>query len=632
MLSKGSNILLLGGKKDMQKVIGLFIVILFIGTICVPAMGEKNELNKETMMKEMIITFSKPQINLFNDKITISVSEANTILKQPNKPILPMYKKTFIYPDETQIESVDISLVNAIQKEHIEGQILCASSELLPTDREINKFFSDKVKSILPMMYPDSWYDYSISHGMYQGKQSLILNIALFPVRVLNNHILYVNDFQIEITVKEKKDSQTLSIDEKHLLIIAPQEFIEPLKEFATHKESKGITTTLVNLESIYDSTFFPVEGRDNAEKVKYFIKNAYDEWDIQYILLVGGRKPGIAQSWYVPVRYVHVFWAEETHYISDLYYADIYNADETFSTWDTDENNIFCQWSNNGILQDEIDMYPEVYVGRWPCRNKFELDIIIEKTITYENMQSQKKIVLVGGDTFENEGLEGELVCDKSLEYLPNFSSEKVYGSEMKFTPKNIRDALGDGAMFMHMHGHGSPIKWGTHYPESFDERMDGIGIKDVPWFSNDEYPILILGGCHTALFNISLFHQPWIYGLKITPEGLAWCFARKIDGGSIATLGYTCFPTGAPGEYGDLNGDGINEPDCVESGYGYMQLQLLKGYGIKQYQYLGECWGYAVSTYNDAFKIPFERWHLHTSQGFVLLGDPSLRIGGYE
>ena len=575
------------------------------------------------------IEFSKPIIDYSLDNPTISIDGSNSILINPNEPILPVYKKTYVYPYGTIIKNVEFRITSDINQEEIEEDIQC-SPNLYPPDYQfdVNKIDNRKINSL--EHEDDKWFDHKISSGLINGVRSIILNIMIYPVRIQDNNIYYFKNCEVKINTDYQKCSNTFG-NEIDLLIISPEEFSGNLQTFLEHKESKGISTTLISLDEINNSTYFPVEGRDDAEKVKYFIKNAYDEWNIRYVLLVGGRKPGISESWYMPVRYVHVFWAEETQYISDLYFADIYDGDNNFSSWDSDNNDVFSEWPDVGFLQDEMDLYPDVYIGRWPCRNSFELDIIIEKTIEYENMQLQKKIVLVGGDTFEDEGLEGEIVCDKSLEYLPDFSYEKVYGSEMKFTPKNIRDALGDGAIFMHMHGHGSPIKWGTHYPDSFDERMDGISIKDVPWFFNDEYPILILGGCHTALFNISLFNQPWIYGLKITPEGLAWWFARKIGGGSIATLGYTCFPTGAPGEYGDLNSDGIDEPDCVESGYGYMQLQLLKGYGVEHYEHLGECWGYAVSTYLDAFKIPSMIWHLHTLQGFVLLGDPSLKIGGY-
>ncbi|RLF48287.1 MAG: hypothetical protein DRN29_00005, partial [Thermoplasmata archaeon] len=360
--------------------------------------------------------------------------------------------------------------------------------------------------------------------------------------------------------------------------------------------------------------------------------KDAIEEWGIKYVMLVGGRKPGIKEEWLMPVRYVHVTWPEtgyvETRYISDLYFADIYDANYSFSSWDTDSNGIFSEWRKMSKLKDEIDLYPDVYVGRLACRNKAELQIMIDKIISYENGEASKKVVLVGGDTFEPEGIEGEIVCDKALEYLQGYEAAKVYASQTDLNPRNIRNALGDGAAFMMLHGHGSPIRWNTCKPDEFDKRERGLWIFDIPFFFNEEYPITIFGGCHTAMFNISLTVFKWA---PPAPECLSWWFARKYNGGGIASFGYTAFPVGTPGESGDLDGNGINEPDCVESGYGYMQLGLFEAYGVEGKEYLGECWGYAVSRYVEHFKIPYERWHLHTIQSFVLLGDPSLKIGGY-
>jgi hypothetical protein len=614
----------------MQKIIVVFITLF---TLAVNAQGILSESSHVSIESEFAVSFSKPYVTKINQSIALTLPESNAVISHPNKPITPIYKKTCIYPFGTKIDSIEIIHSNPIQLDCSINQLVKAPNVKLPnTDQyktEINSEINTENHFI--SSYPKSWYDYSINCGLYNGKTSLIINIILYPIRFVNNTCIYSSNFKVHIDIDENTILQN-HIENNDLLIISPQEFTKPLQTFVQHKESKGISTQLVSLESIYEGSLFPVEGRDDAEKVKYFIKNAYDNWNIKYVLLVGGRKPGISESWYVPVRYVHVFWADEHKFLSDLYFADIYDGEYNFSTWDADENNIFSDWPENGIFQDTVDLYPELWVGRWPCRNELELNIIIRKTIEYENMIVNKKIVLVGGDNFEEPGIEGELVCDKSLEYLTDFDSEKVYASEMEVSPKNMRKALGDGAMFMHMHGHGSPVKWGTHYPDSFDEWMDGLYITDVPWFFNDEYPILILGGCHTAMFNVSLFNRPWIYGYRPTPEGLGWWFARKIGGGGIATLGYTCFPVASPGEYGDLDADGINEPDCVESGYGYIQLKLLEGYGVNNYQYLGECWAYAISSYLDTYKIPYERWHLHTSEGFTLIGDPSLKIGGYS
>ncbi len=614
----------------MKKIIVILIIFLTIG---VNAQGIFNVTNDNSIKTDFRISFTKPNLTYENEYITITCAESNAVLSYPNKPLLPIFKKTFIYPIGTKINAINIKHSNPIRLDYSANQFFFAPNVHPPTSEQYNskKIFENKTENQNISTYPESWFDYSINYGLYNSKTSIILNVLIYPLRFLNNVLYYSSTFNLHINVSDYEIIRHYN-ENNDLLIISPQEFSSSLQDFVQHKESKGISTQLVSLESIYEGTFFPVKGRDDAEKVKYFIKNAYDQWNIKYVLLVGGRKPGITESWYVPVRYVHVFWADEHKYISDLYFADIYTGEYNFSTWDTDGNNIFSDWPENSILQDTVDLYPELLVGRWPCRNELELKIIIKKTIEYENMLLNKKMVLVGGDNFEEPGIEGEIVCDKSLEYLTDYNFEKVYASEMEVSAKNMRNALGDGAIFMHMHGHGSPVKWGTHYPDSFDEWMDGLYITDVPWFFNDEYPILILGGCHTAMFNVSLFNRPWIYGYRLTPEGLGWWFARKIGGGGIATLGYSCFPVASPGEYGDLDGDGVNEPDCVESGYGYMQLQFLKGYGIEEYPYLGECWAYAISSYLDTYKIPFEPWHFHTTEGFTLIGDPSVKIGGYS
>ncbi len=613
----------------MKKIIVIFIMMLLISTTSITVTGIKNNLKEETIKTDFHIKFSNPKIRYMNDKISLNIIETNSVLNKPDKPIIPIYKKTIIYPHDTRIESIDISIPSLIHSKHIDKQIICAPSGFKPY---LENILSKRIKIDYQsdLIYPESWYEYSLNHGLYNGKPSLILNLVLYPLRLFDNQIFYVNDFNVKINIKQNNLIQK-TLNEENLLIIAPENFIGPLEEFVTHKESKGISTTLVNLESIYDSTYFPVEGRDDAEKVKYFIKNAYDKWDIKYVLLVGGIKPGLTESFFAPVRYVNVEWGE-SKYISDLYFADIYDGDNNFSSWDSDDNNIFCEWEYNRMLKDEVDLYPELFIGRWPCRNLFELNIIIQKSIEYENMHTSDKIVLVGGDNFEGEGIEGEIVCDKSLDYLNEFEYEKVYASEMDVNLENIKSALGEGSLFIHFHGHGGPLAWSTHPPDNFDVWSEGIDTSDLHSLSNSEYPIIILGGCHTSLFNVSFFNRPFVYGLKFIVEDIAWWFTRKNDGGGIASLGYTCFPVASDGEHGDLDGDGITEPDCLEYGYGYIELQFLKGFGIEKYDILGDCWGYAINTYLETFKIPNQPDHFHTVQGFILMGDPSLKIGGYS
>jgi hypothetical protein len=602
--------------------IGMFITSAF-GTAAYRAPSQPSQL-------DISLCFSNLQLNQYDTGTTLTLDGTNTYNRQPNEPVLPCYRNTYIFPVGTVIQRVTVQVTQPIQRIPISQPLLIAP-EALPPDYTSSNWNAQSSNDQPTTIFPSSWYDYSISRGLDKGTAVTLLTIQYYPIRYYDHTLFYTPEVTIHVTYKQPAIPLTTAAFHG-LLIISPAEFSDLLQPFVAHKIALRLPTRLVTLEEIYDGTYFPTEGRDEAEQVKYFIKNALDDWGITYVLLVGGRKPGLTESWYTPVRYVHVVWDEEQQFVSDLYFADIYDGAGNFSSWDTDDNNVFSDWPSMGPLRDELDLYPDVYLGRWPCRNKAELKIIIAKTMRYETMQTTKKVVVVGGDNFEDPGIEGEIVGNKTLTLLPDLEPAKVYATEMAVNSDNMKEALGDGALFMHFHGHGSPIKWGTHSPENFDEWEDGLYIADIPWFFNKEYPIAVFGGCHTAMFNVSMINRPWIYTWRPTPEGLSWWFARKIGGGSIASLGYTCFPVASPGEYGDLDGDGVNEPDCVESGYGYMQLQFFAGYGIENLSHLGECWGYAQQKYLDTYKLPYTIWHLHTSQGFVLLGDPSLCIGGYS
>ena len=90
-----------------------------------------------------------------------------------------------------------------------------------------------------------------------------------------------------------------------------------------------------------------------NAEKIKYFIKTAMEEWGIRYVLLVGGRSSQFQPTWYCPVRYVSMVDDWDAEYLSDLYFADIYDANGNFSSWDSDNDGMYGEWYMGETAQD---------------------------------------------------------------------------------------------------------------------------------------------------------------------------------------------------------------------------------------------------------------------------------------
>ncbi len=101
---------------------------------------------------------------------------------------------------------------------------------------------------------------------------------------------------------------------------------------------------------------------------------------------------------------------AETTFYdpgvISDLYYADIYEAGENFSSWDPNEDGIFAAWGRPGYANDTgLDFYPDVALGRLACVSVAEVRTVVKKIITYETTTFGsdwfKKMTVISGDGF---------------------------------------------------------------------------------------------------------------------------------------------------------------------------------------------------------------------------------------
>ncbi len=447
---------------------------------------------------------------------------------------------------------------------------------------------------------------------------------------------LMVVGFLILSGIGIAKTTQEINkIESYDLLIIAPSSFTDELQPLIDHKNVIGMPATIAALENIYEES----PGRDNAEQIKYFIKHAIETWEIKYVLLVGGRKPSlISEEWLLPVRYSHIEDNVETpekRYISDLYYADIYDSYGNFSGWDTNENNVFSEWLSNKTADDIIDLYPDVYVGRLPCRNTFEVKIMVRKIIRYEQEPCDtswfKKIVVAGGDTYTfNDYYEGEVANQQALDYMHDYEHVKLWTSDESLQSwRDVVKTINKGCGFLFFAGHGSPASWGTHPPYDNSTWIFGLKLWNMPLlFNKEKLPICVVGGCHNSMFNISILHNSWTYGLPIQ-ECWSWHLTRKIGGGAIATLGCTGLGYGKEDKQDPSQGGGGD----------WLNVLFFRECGEHQEDILGKAWGNTIASYLDEFPIDWSQQAFNdtaldakTVQEWVLLGDPSLKIGGYN
>ncbi len=419
------------------------------------------------------------------------------------------------------------------------------------------------------------------------------------------------------------------------LLIITPKRFSSALRPLIRHKTNHNVNTISLNLEEIYSA----YAGRDNAEQIKYCIKDAVEKWNISYVLLVGGRQRTIVtEQWLLPVRYSYIednVATPETRFISDLYYADIYDSEGNFSSWDTDADMLYSEWYANQSAEDIMDLYPDVAVGRFACRTKNEVRYMVRKIIRYEKQQSDnawfKRMVVIAGDTYtNNDYYEGEEITQQALDWMSEFEPVKLWTStETLQSWRDVTRTITNGCGFVFFAGHGSPAAWGTHPPFDNSTWIFGLKLRHMPFLRNRyKLPVCVVGGCHNSMFNISLFNPSWTFGLPVY-QCWSWALTSKRTGGSIATIGCTGLGYGKEDKFHPENGGGGD----------WLNGLFFKQYGQHNYSVLGDTWRYAISEYLDSYPIDYREHAFNdtaldakTVQEWVLLGDPSLRIGGYQ
>ncbi len=423
------------------------------------------------------------------------------------------------------------------------------------------------------------------------------------------------------------------------LLIIAPTLFRHALLPLVQHKDAMGLPTRLVTLDEVYKQMYW--YGRDDAEKVKYFIKTAIEAWGISYVLLVGGRSSQVRPTWYCPVRYVQMSDDWESEYLTDLYFADIYDAHGNFSSWDSDNDGLYGEWYPGQTAQDSnIDLIPDVAVGRLPCRSLGEVRIMVRRIIAYETNTFGKpwfqRILVAAGDTYpqsENQnwtGAEGEYYGDRAIENMSGFMPTKLYTSDGTFTDKNdIIKAFRNGFGFVYLVGHGSPKGWGNH-PLNNTSFVQGPNVGDLWRFRNREkLPVVVVSGCHNSQFDVCLrriLNATTRWRLEFVMECWGERVLHTMKGGAIASLGCTCL--GYTKEDKQSFHGGINE----------LETAFFHAYGEEHITTLGDTWAAAITWYHQTYPVDWsaqgvsDPWiDAKVIQGWVLFGDPSLHVGGY-
>jgi len=592
-----------------------FTPLCIMGILVLSGLGAVAQPVTEHTLEKVTQSFSQPTITNENEYVSVALKEANSFLMRQGKPLLPSYSETFTFPFGTTIKSVTVTPQN-IQMQKISKDIqptpervVVGQTATINTEEPINYGFEQ---------YPTSWFEYSVGCGLYDGELSIIVNVEIYPIQFhpAEKIIEWAQDANVVIDY-ESSSPQSSYLDSYQLVVIGPAEYSAQIAPLITHKIGRGITSKFVSLDDIYSGTYFPATGRDNQEKIKYFIKKAIESWTTGNILLVGGSSK-------VPVRETHVYIdgvePDDEIFVSDLYYADIFNGTGGFSSWDTNSNNIFGEYNWAGQT-DKVDLHPDVYLARLPATSTSQVTACVNKIKTYENTPGYQQswfpnLVVVGGDSFDDTSTkidEGEYSNQKVIDLMTGFAPNKQWVTNGKLTAvgagvTNIKTAINTGCGFVDFSGHGNTNIWASHPHDNFGvwvptpSTPGGIRSIDIQSLSNgNKLPIVTVEACSTSKFasDTNCFN---------------WAFLYNTNGGAIGSFG--CTGLG----YSYL-GTGV-----TQGLIGKMGLDTYKAYKLDQATTFGEMWSKALNRY---IKSSMDDTDYKSVEEWEAFGDPTLAIG---
>ena len=266
----------------MKKIISSVIIgFLIIGGLGAVAFDNSDHITK---IKE-IIHISQSIIKDSDKYVNIDFEDSGSFICEPGKPLLPVITKVFTFPLGANVVDVDVVC-------EYEEYILSKKVQPAPLSRIITNEYAQGFTQVDPdetiygssAFYPLESYTVSRDAGLKDGNHVLFLTVKVAPRYSPSVDLLFVPQ-EIEITVEYKEPELSLfTADEYDMVIIAPDKFSSALQPLIDHKNNYGVRTFLKATEEIYNV----YEGRDQAEQIKYFIKNAIETFGISYVLLVG--------------------------------------------------------------------------------------------------------------------------------------------------------------------------------------------------------------------------------------------------------------------------------------------------------------------------------------------------------
>jgi len=572
-----------------------------------------------------IVTFERPILSRVCSYDFITMKGCG-YLEDIGKPKLPTRNVFLLIPPAATL--VDVEVTPLAENTLGDGYFIYPAQPPLPTTSENRSFVAPD-----PLIYKSSgkYPGNLVSHteeGNLGGRR--ILGIRLFPVQYVpkSGEIIFHSKMLIKITyalnnmaptiltspptefsrlveklvlnpesentynslISESPTTagSTLSPDNVKYTIITSEDFKDNFQVLADWKTKKGVPAKVVTVSWIMNN--YP--GVDVQEKIRNFIKDVVDNWGTTWVLLGGDTNIIPERKGYGKVEGAAA--GIEVGSISTVVYVDNIPADLYYSdldgNWNADGDNTY------GEVEDNVDLYPDVFVGRAPVDSVTEAQTFVDKTLRYEKdppVGYQKSVLFLAErlDGSTDGGIAKDVIDN---DYIPNeFSVTKLYESSGNLNRTAAINNLNSGYGIVNHVGHASSsvLCVGPGFNELNLSDMDSL-------VNSPKYSVFYSIGCWPAAMD---------------EDSIGEHFVLSGSGGGPVFVGNSRFGWYFPGDPGGGPSDRYDQ-------------EFFNSLFVENFYRVGETLAYSkVGFIPESENDGAERW---LQYALNLLGDPELPI----
>jgi hypothetical protein len=212
-----------------------FIPIVIVGILVLSGLGAaafstnvsmKQAMNIKTESTSVLFS-SQPMLSEKDGFVEIQLVGATTQLLDQNKPVLPIYVRTYQIP----FRSTDIQVISTakdISTLPISQEVIPARIAPLSKLNEQTAYVKDPAVYGSSELYPSTWFTYDLGAGRNENDQQVtFVKVICYPVRYspVNNEISLVGSFDIKVSYNGPQAPQQSASEEYDMVIIAPEKF-----------------------------------------------------------------------------------------------------------------------------------------------------------------------------------------------------------------------------------------------------------------------------------------------------------------------------------------------------------------------------------------------------------------------